>query len=191
MDFKWIFRKSWSWSKKKLITFWCWSGFRRDIDLWFFKDHRAISNWSKSSLLRLLQLQLFSINLSVATWGKIALRVLSTSFYLPSTQTYWPGPWCDLLPLSRLLDACPDTSEIVLVNGCRPTVSSTLRISIRPSALGPGPLSKAAAAHRPATSMRMRNVGRSITEGPVCSQQISRSLPRSACDGQMGLDVSS
>lgn len=62
------------------------------------------------------------------------------------------------------------TIESVLVHGCRPTVCSTVRISIRPSARAPEPPSKAAAAHRPATSMRTRSVGRSIAAGPAGQQ---------------------
>lgn len=84
------------------------------------------------------------------------------------TQKYRPGPWCDLLPLSGLVAVV--TIESVLVHGCRPTVCSTVRISIRPSARAPQPPSKAAAAHRPATSMRTRSVGRSIAAGPAGQQ---------------------
>lgn len=120
--------------------------------------------------------------IKICSWSNLGLKMISDINLFALYTKYRPGPWCDLLSLSGLLAAPPGT-ETVLVHGCRPTVSGTLRISIRPSARAPGPLSKAAAAHRPATSVRMRSVGRSITAGPAgpAGPPHNRSMGSSPC----------
>lgn len=77
-------------------------------------------------------------------------------------QQYRPGPWCDLLDLSGVF-----SSGSVRGLGCRPTGSSMMRPSTRPSARPPGPLMLMlpAVARRPAASSRTRSADRTGSRG--------------------------